>query len=89
MMHELWHFYTWHSFGITEEGTMGKQRYNDIKEALTVLLNIECKDLLPDGVKDEGYSQHKKLRGRIVELWSKDKDIHRLWETLTQGERLT
>lgn len=56
VMHELWHFYTWYAFGIEQEEKLGKQKYNDLKEALTVLLNIECADLLPDGITDTGYS---------------------------------
>lgn len=83
VMHELWHFYTWYSFGITEEEKMGKQRYNDIKEALTILLNIECKDLLPEGVEDKGYSQHAQLREKIAELWLEHKDLKKILEIVT------
>lgn len=82
VMHELWHFYTWYAFGITEEEKMGKQRYNDIKEALTVLLNIECKDLLPEGVEDKGYPQHAQLREKIAELWLEHKDLKKVVEIL-------
>lgn len=46
MMHELWHFYTWERFGSSELEQMGKEKYNDIKEALTVLINTECEHLL-------------------------------------------
>ena len=79
-MHELWHFYTWYGLGIEQEQKLGKQKYNDIKEALTVLLNIECKDLLPDGIVDSGYPQHQELRQQMAEFWSKDRNIKRLWE---------
>ncbi len=79
VMHELWHFYTWQRFGSDYEARLGKQKYNDIKEALTVLLNIECADLLPEGVTDTGYPQHKKLRERIVEIWEDTKDIEKVW----------
>ncbi len=77
-MHELWHFYTWYAFGVTEEEKIGKQRYNDIKEALTVLLNIECKDLLPEGVQDNGYPQHGELREKITQLWLEHKDLKKV-----------
>lgn len=79
VMHELWHFYTWYGLGEGEEEKLGKQKYNDIKEALTVLLNVEFKDLLPDGVIDEGYPQHQELREKILNYWNKDKDIRNLW----------
>lgn len=82
VMHELWHFYTWHKFGITWEEKIGKEKYNEIKEALTVLLNVECKDLLPEGVLDMGYPQHQELRAKILKLWSKERDIEKLWSEL-------
>jgi len=83
-MHELWHFYTWHAFGVDQEEKLGKQKYNEIKESLTVLLNIECADLLPPGIVDAGYPQHQELRGRIVEFWNSNKDMHALWNHFTK-----
>ncbi|MFM2357638.1 MAG: hypothetical protein RJA61_375 [Candidatus Parcubacteria bacterium] len=80
VMHELWHFYTWYGLDTDQEEKIGKQKYNDIKEALTVLLNIECKDLLPEGVIDSGYPQHQELRQNIVEFWDTNKDIKKLWD---------
>lgn len=84
VMHELWHFYTWYKFGINEEQKLGKQRHNDLKEALTVLLNLECKELFFDGLSDMGYLQHQELRREIVRLWKRGGDIVKLWERLTQ-----
>ncbi len=81
-MHEFWHFYTWYKYGKEWEPKLGSQRYNDIKEALTVLLNVEYKDLLPGGIEDWGYPQHKELRGKILEIWSKDRNMDALWKTL-------
>ncbi len=82
VMHELWHFYTWYKFGVIWEQKIGKEAYNDIKEALTVVLNIVCKDLLPQDIQDEGYSQHQELRNKILEIWSTCQDIEALWEKL-------
>lgn len=82
MMHELWHFYTWQKFGTHYESRLGKQKYNDIKEALTVLLNVECAELLPEGVTDVGYPQHKELREKITEVWKDTKDIEKVWAQL-------
>jgi len=81
-MHELWHFYTWYKFGLIWEDKIGKEKYNEIKESLTVLLNIECKDLLPDGILDKGYTQHQELRDKILKLWEETKDINKLWNSL-------
>ncbi len=79
IMHELWHFYTWHGLGIDQEEKIGKAKYNDLKEALTVLLNVECKDLLPEGVQDGGYPQHQELRNHILEYWQSDRNLKKLW----------
>ena len=81
-MHELWHFYTWQVFGKEWEDKLGKQKYNEIKEALTVLLNVECKHLLPVRITDNGYPQHKELRKRILSLWEEEKDMQKLWNKL-------
>jgi len=78
-MHELWHFFTWFKFGESEPAD--PQRYNDTKEALTVLLNIECSDLIP-GVEDRGYVQHVRLRDLAASEWTKSKDINKVWEVL-------
>lgn len=85
VMHELWHFYTWYKFGIVWEEKLGKQKYNDLKEALTVLLNIEFKDFLNE-VEDVGYPQHKELRNKILEIWNEDKNIEKLWEKIIFSE---
>lgn len=83
MMHELWHFYTWYKFGSYEE-KIGKQKYNDIKEALTALLNVECKDLMLDDKQNNGYEQHKELREQILQIWSEDKNIDNLWNKIIE-----
>ena len=82
-MHELWHFYTLYGLGTDQEEKIGKQKYNDLKESLTVLLNVECKNLLPEGVVDMGYTQHQDLRKKILEYWEKDKNIKNLWNYLS------
>lgn len=79
IMHELWHFYTWEKFG-SEQDRIGKEKYNHIKEALTVLLNVECKHLFPEGVEDQGYPQHQELREKILDFWKEKPDIDFVWE---------
>lgn len=82
-MHELWHFYTWYGLGVEQEEKLGKQKYNDLKEALTVLLNVECKDFLPEGMIDTGYPQHQEIREKVLEYWERDRNIKNLWNYLT------
>lgn len=84
-MHELWHFYTWYGLGTDQEEKLGKEMYNNLKEALTVLLNVECVDLFPEREMDKGYPQHEDLRKRILEQWSQNKDAVALWEFIKQG----
>lgn len=79
-MHELWHFYTWYKFGPDEPSRLGAEKYNNLKEALTVLLNIECKHLLSEGDTDKGYPQHQQLRSKIIELWKQNPDIEYVWK---------
>ncbi|MDO8571195.1 MAG: hypothetical protein Q7R79_00760, partial [bacterium] len=77
-MHELWHFYTWQKFSQEAESKIGAEKYNDIKEALTVLLNIECADLM-NGEVDKGYPQHQELRNKITIVWNQTKNIDEVW----------
>jgi hypothetical protein len=79
IMHELWHFYTWQGLGVNQEEILGPQKYNDIKEALTGLLNVECRDLLTEDMTDAGYPQHQDLRKQILKYWEKDRNIKNLW----------
>lgn len=78
VIHELFHFYTWYAIHgeLTNKGVTALQ-YNDIKESLTELLNVEFKDLL-DGAVDKGYSQHQEMRAKIRKLWEIEKDINKL-----------
>jgi len=75
IMHELLHFYTWHAFGkkLLDEG-LSKLAYNDIKESLTELLNLEFSDLL-NGKPDNGYPQHQEMRAEVKRLWLEIKNI--------------
>lgn len=66
--HELIHFYTRHAFfkELKEKG-VSAEKYNDIKESLTELINTDFQDLL--GVnQDKGYSQHTEIRSKINQL---------------------
>lgn len=65
IMHELLHFYTYQAFhdALRSRGLTSMQ-YNDIKESLTELLNVEFVDFM-DRLKDYGYPQHAEIRKRF------------------------
>jgi hypothetical protein len=58
------------------EKELGWNKTMDLKEALTVLLNLEFYDLwiIPDG----GYPNHVELRRYIAQQWKKEKDFDKL-----------
>ncbi|MBD3247003.1 hypothetical protein GF378_00080 [Candidatus Pacearchaeota archaeon] len=69
LMHLFFHEYYWDDI----EKQVGKEKTNDLKEALTVLLNLEFRHFW--FVKDKGYSKHEKLRLFIEDNWKKQKDF--------------
>ncbi len=82
IMHELLHFYTWQAFGkkLLEEG-VAKSTYNDVKESLTELLNLEFSDLM-SGKPDSGYPQHQGMRRIIHDTWLPQKDLFSIVQKL-------
>lgn len=75
-LHELIHFYTYQLIEplFIEEGV--PNLFQDFKEALSVLLNLELKDLLDR--EDEGYPQHHQLREEITEKWQAGTNVYDL-----------
>lgn len=71
--HEIMHIYFHNTYWKEIEGKIGWKKTSDLKEALTVLLNLEFRDLW--FVPDTGYSKHKKLRKFIEKQWKKKKDF--------------
>ena len=71
--HELLHIQFHNTYWNQIEEQIGKEKTADLKEALTVLLNLEFKDLW--FVEDRGYDVHKELREFISEEWKKEKDF--------------
>ncbi len=74
--HELIHIHFHNTYWDKVEKEVGKEKTADLKEALTVLLNLEFKDLW--FVEDRGYDTHKELRIFITEEWKKEKDFEKL-----------
>ena len=76
--HELMHIQFHNTYWNEIEKQIGKEKTADLKEALTVLLNLEFKDLW--FVKDDGYERHKGLREFIEKEWEEKKDFDILME---------
>ncbi|MFH1249097.1 MAG: hypothetical protein V1660_03005 [archaeon] len=76
--HELMHIQFHNTYWESIEKKIGKEKTADLKEALTVLLNIEFKDLLLG--YDQGYEKHKELRQFIAKSWNEDEDFDILIE---------
>ena len=74
--HEIMHLYFHQFYWKPVEKEIGYDKTADLKESLTVLLNLEFKDLW--FVKDEGYPKHHELRKFIEEEWKKDKNMNNL-----------
>ncbi|NQU86306.1 MAG: hypothetical protein HQ541_11145 [Mariniphaga sp.] len=85
IMHELWHFFTWYSFGkkFKETNVISKEKYYDIKESLTEILNLEFKDLLGNQI-DKGYPDHQKIRKKVKKLWVKYENIKKVVDKLLE-----
>ncbi|MBU2576139.1 MAG: hypothetical protein KKF50_00275 [Nanoarchaeota archaeon] len=76
--HEIMHLY-FHEFYWNEvEKRIGPKKTGDLKEALTILLNLEFIDLWL--TRDGGYNEHKELREFISKTWKEEKDIEKLLE---------
>ncbi len=71
--HEIMHIYFHEFYWEIVEKEVGKEKTADFKEALTVLLNLEFKDLW--FIEDKGYEMHNELRNFIKQEWVKEKDF--------------
>ena len=80
--HELLHIQFHNTYWNDVEAQIGKEKTADLKEALTVLLNLEFKDLW--FVEDRGYDVHKELRELISKEWEKEKDFEKLLDKCIQ-----
>jgi|TARA_Y100000310_G_C20675881_1_gene813009 hypothetical protein len=74
LMHLDFHKNNWEEI----EKEIGKEKTNELKEALTILLNLEFKDLW--FIKDEGKKneEQQKLRNFIKREWLKEKNYQSL-----------
>jgi hypothetical protein len=70
-------FHTYYQKTCEEQGLSGQQIW-DIKESLTVLLNLEFDDLRFG--KDIGYPGHEELRDVIEKAWLRYHDFEKTLE---------
>jgi len=71
--HEIMHIQFHNTYWKEVEEKIGKEKTSDLKEALTVLLNLEFRDLW--FMEDIGYKPHNDLRKFIEDEWRKEKDF--------------
>jgi len=71
--HEIMHIQFHNTYWEEIEKEIGKEKTADLKESLTVLLNLEFRDLW--FVDDIGYEPHQELRKFIEEEWKKKPDF--------------
>lgn len=76
--HEIMHIQFHNTYWNQVEKEIGKTKTADLKEALTVLLNLEFRDLW--FVDDRGYEPHQELRKFISEEWKEAPDFDVLIE---------
>ena len=76
--HEIMHLQFHYYYEKKLRKRISNKQFQDIKEALTVLLNLEFKDLIKK--TDMGYPKHKKFRRFISTQWKKKKDFDILLE---------
>jgi hypothetical protein len=74
--HEIFHIYFHRIYEKELSNKLSKSQFADLKESLTVLLNVEFKNLFI--VRDKGYPVHQELRTFISEQWERSKNFSEL-----------
>jgi len=76
-VHELMHlfFHTYFDKTCMKKG-LNKEQTQDLKEAVTIIINSEFKDIVEQ--EDKGYKIHRELRNQISKIWKKDKNFDNL-----------
>ncbi len=72
-IHELLHFQYFEYFGEKVWDKLGKEKHGRLKEAMTVILNDEFRDITP--LSDDGYEIDKELRKKLLPLWRKSENM--------------
>ena len=85
--HELSHFLFYDYFqNYLKEKSVSENKFQDLKESATVLLNTEeFKNLLL--IEDAGYAPHQKLREFILLSWNKNKNLKKTIDDIIEQEK--
>lgn len=75
-VHELLHFQTYAYWKKRCLKRLTNTEFENLKEALTVILNEEFMDLIM--WPDKGYPMHKNLRAKLLIFWRKNKNFDKL-----------
>ena len=75
-IHELLHFQTYAYYEKQCLKKLTKKEFENLKEALTVILNEEFLNLII--WQDKGYKSHEHLREKLLKFWKKNKDFNKL-----------
>jgi hypothetical protein len=73
--HEIFHLQFLHYYGDYCRKFLSEQQKEDLKEAITFILNTDFNDLLI--CKDNGYPNHQELRKKLKSIWLKNKNFKR------------
>ena len=73
--HEIFHLQFLHYFKKYCRKFISKRGLDDLKEAITFILNTDFNDLLL--VQDKGYLAHQKLRKELKKIWKKEKNFNK------------
>jgi hypothetical protein len=74
--HEIMHLQFSHYYREYCRKVISEEQFQDIKEALTFMLNTDFGDIMP--INDSGYPNHQILRQKLQEIWEKEKDFKAL-----------
>lgn len=73
--HEIFHLQFLHYYEEYCRKFLSEQQKEDLKEAITFILNTDFNDLLVG--YDRGYPNHQELREKLKSIWLKDKNFKR------------
>lgn len=72
-IHELLHFQYFAYYGERVWDALGKEKHATLKEAMTVILDDEFKDII--STPDEGYKEDEKVREKLLHIWRETRDM--------------
>ena len=73
--HEIFHLQFLYHYEKYCRKFISKKELDDLKEALTFILNTDFNDLLLS--QDKGYPAHQKLREELKKIWKKEKNFNK------------